>query len=167
MMKYIVIIDGRRVEVGLGPEGVEVNGRVVAAELSDVEGTPVRLVRVGDHVHRVIMRQRVGKGHYRLWLDGYCYDVEALDERARTIRDLAAAAAPPATAANIVAPMPGLVVRVRVEEGQSVAAGQGVVVIEAMKMENELRSPGPGRVKRVYVAAGTAVERGSLLIEME
>lgn len=166
-MRYIVTVNGRRVNVELGPDGVEMDGRTVPASLGEVQGTPVLLVRVGDRVHRVIVRRREGRGHYVLWLDGYTYDVEALDERTRTIRDLTAAQAGPTGPAPLLAPMPGLVVKVNVEPGDLVAQGQGLVVMEAMKMENELRAAGAGRVKAVHARTGTAVDKGTVLIELE
>ena len=67
----------------------------------------------------------------------------------------------------IVAPMPGRVVRVLVAPGDEVEARQGVVVVEAMKMENELRAPRAGRVKEISVAAGTSVESGRVLAVIE
>jgi pyruvate carboxylase subunit B len=166
-MKYIVTVGDQRLEVELRPEGVVVDGRLVRAALSDVEGTPVRLVTVGDEVHRVVIRRRDSKGKYALWLDGFTYDVEALDERTRAIRDLSAESSGPTGPAPLVAPMPGLVVRVHVSAGDVVSAGQGLVVMEAMKMENELRAPGAGRVNRVLVEPGTAVEKGAVLVELE
>jgi biotin carboxyl carrier protein len=63
--------------------------------------------------------------------------------------------------------MPGRVVRVLVAQGDEVAARQGVVVVEAMKMENELRSPKAGRVKEVSVKAGDSVEAGRGLLVVE
>jgi len=102
-----------------------------------------------------------------LWIDGYNYDVEALDERTRTIRDLTAEAAGPTGPKPLVAPMPGLIVRVLVSAGDEVQAGQGLIVMEAMKMENELRSNGAGRVKRIVVTPGAAVEKGATLVELE
>ncbi|HEU4640962.1 MAG TPA: biotin/lipoyl-containing protein [Gemmatimonadaceae bacterium] len=166
-MKYIVTLGGRRYTVELGPDGVELDGRAIdAATVADIEGTPVRLVTIGTEVHRVVVRRREGRGHYHLWLDGFTYDVEALDERTRTIRDLTAAAAGPAGPAPLVAPMPGLIVRVNVQAGDTVVAGQGMVVMEAMKMENELRATGAGVVSAVHVKAGTAVEKGMVLVEM-
>jgi pyruvate carboxylase subunit B len=63
--------------------------------------------------------------------------------------------------------MPGLVVRVAVQRGDDVVAGQGLVVMEAMKMENELRAASSGKVKAVHVQPGTAVDKGALLIELE
>ena len=67
----------------------------------------------------------------------------------------------------ITAPMPGRVVRVLVQAGDDVVAKQGVVVVEAMKMENELRSPKAGRVREVNVAPGTSVEAGRVLLVVE
>lgn len=166
-MKYIVTVNGTRRTIDREGEIVAEQGRDSRAALEEVEGTPVRLVKIDDEVHRVIVRKRHRKGAYELWLDGHVYEVEALDERARAIRDLSAAAAGPAGPAPLVAPMPGLIVRVTVAEGDEVQAGQGVVVMEAMKMENELRAAGKGRVKRVLVSPGTAVEKGAVLVEME
>ena len=66
----------------------------------------------------------------------------------------------------IRAPMPGLITRVEVAAGDTVAAGQGLVIVEAMKMENELRAEAAGVVSRILVAPGQAVEKGAILIEL-
>jgi pyruvate carboxylase subunit B len=63
--------------------------------------------------------------------------------------------------------MAGRVVRVLVAQGQSVTARQGVVVVEAMKMENELRAPYAGVVKAVHVGAGASVDVGQMLVELD
>ena len=166
-MKYIVAMGETRVTVDVEPDAVTVTGRRIPASLADIEGTPVRMITIGDRVHRVVVRRRESRGHYLLWIDGYTYDVEALDERTRTIRDLTAEAAGPTGPRPLVAPMPGLIVRVLVGPGDAVQEGQGLVVMEAMKMENELRSSGAGRVTRVAVTPGAAVEKGAILIELE
>ena len=166
-MKYIVTVNGVRYTVEREGEQVALGDTEESATLEQVGDTPVRLVTIGTAVHRVIVKHRVEKGAYQLWLDGHVYDVEALDERARAIRDLSAAAAGPAGPAPLVAPMPGLIVRIAVAEGDTVHAGQGLIVMEAMKMENELRATGNGTVRRVTVAPGTAVEKGTILIELD
>jgi prepilin-type processing-associated H-X9-DG protein len=165
-VRYIVQVGDERREVEVAGDAVIVDGVETPARLTDVAGTPVRLVTLGDEVHRVIARRHPGRGRYTLWVDGHRYEVEALDERARAIRDLSAASGVAAGPAPLVAPMPGLVVRVHVAEGDEVAAGQGLVVMEAMKMENELRAPAAGRVTRVHATAGTAVEKGTVLVEL-
>ena len=166
-MKYVVDVAGRSVEVDLDGDRIRVDGEEVVAHLSDLPGTPVALLTLGDTVHRVAVTRGSARGRYTLSLDGRRYELEALDERTRAIRQLSAAAAGPAGPAPLVAPMPGLIVRVNVTQGASVQAGQGLVVMEAMKMENELRSASAGRVKAIHVSAGTAVERGATLVELE
>ena len=165
-MKYFVRVGDREFGVELAGDGIRVDGVAVRAHLADVEGTPVRLVTIGDEVHRVVARRNGGKGQYTLRVDGYRFDVEALDERTRTIRDLTVASAAVTGPAPLVAPMPGLVVRITVQPGDMVTAGQALVVMEAMKMENELRAPAAGTVKAVLVQPGTAVEKGATLVEL-
>lgn len=166
-MKYYVRIDGEEHEVALDATGVHLDGEDIAAHVAPIEGTPVRMVTIGDHVHRVIVRPGATRGEYTLWLDGWRFDAEALDERTRAIRELSGAGAGPSGPAPLKAPMPGLIVRIHVAVGDEVQAGQGLVVMEAMKMENELRATAGGRVKSIVCTPGTAVEKGALLIELE
>lgn len=165
-MRYIVDVGSERVEVELDGDRASAAGLVAETGLVEVPGTPVRLVTVGDTVHRVIARRTGASGGYTLWVDGWRYDVEALDERRRAIRDLSAASAQAAGPAPLTAPMPGLIVRVNVAVGDVVAAGQSMVVMEAMKMENELRAPSAGTVARINATEGSAVERGAVLVEL-
>src|SRR5712672_3246311 len=167
-MKYVVQLNDKRHTVSIEPDGVQYKNEPMArGELSDIEGSPVRMVKLGTHVYRVVAEKRQGRGRYTLWVDGYRFEVEALDERTRAIRDLSAANAAPSGPAPIIAPMPGLIIRVNVQTGDEIEAGHGVIVMEAMKMENELRATTSGRVKSVQVTPGTAVERGTLLVELE
>jgi acetyl/propionyl-CoA carboxylase alpha subunit len=166
-MKYHVRINDEDHEVLLDAAGVHLDGQDVAAHVVPVDGTPVRIVTIGDEVHRVVVRPGAGRGVYTLWLDGYRFEGEALDERTRAIRELSGTTAGPSGPAPLKAPMPGLIVRINVAVGDSVQAGQGLVVMEAMKMENELRTTAAGRVKAIVVQTGTAVEKGALLIELE
>lgn len=166
-MKYIVDVAGERIVVEIDGAHVLVGGERVTASLETIEGTPVRLLRVGDAVHRVIARRDGARGRYAVDVDGWQFSAEALTERMRAIRDLAAQSAASLGPAPLVAPMPGMVVRVLVAIGDEVAAGQGLVVIEAMKMENELRASATGRVTAVRAVVGTAVDKGTILVELE
>jgi biotin carboxyl carrier protein len=165
-MKYYVRLGEREQELELDGDSVKVNGSDVRAHLEDLPGVPIQLVSIDGSVHRLIAR-RVERGVYDISIDGYRFTVEALDERARAIRELSGAARKVAAAGHLKAPMPGLIVRVNVKEGEQVRAGQGLVVMEAMKMENELRATAAATVKRVVVSPGSAVEKGALLLEME
>ena len=166
-MRFIVDVGGRWVVVELDADIARVDGAEMRVGLSDLPGTPVSLLALGDVVHRIAVRRGSSRGRYGLSIDGRRFEVEALDERTHAIRQLTAATASPAGPAPLVAPMPGLIVRVNVTPGEAVSAGQGLVVMEAMKMENELRASSAGVVKAVRVTPGTAVERGTTLVELE
>jgi biotin carboxyl carrier protein len=85
----------------------------------------------------------------------------------RSLRSRQKAAIDEKGAVKILAPMPGRVVRVLVEENGEVEAGQGVVVVEAMKMQNEIKSPKKGTVKEILAVAGAAVNPGDTLAIVE
>jgi biotin carboxyl carrier protein len=106
-----------------------------------------------------------GRGDLLITIDGRT--VAASVNARRTRRAAADSGAQAHGEQAVVAPMPGRVVRVLVAPGDEVAARQGVVVVDAMKMENELRSPKAGRVKDVSVIAGASVEMGRVLVVIE
>jgi biotin carboxyl carrier protein len=166
-VKYVVMVNGQEFEVTLDGPVARVGDLEAGAHVVEIDGTPLRVVTIGERVHRVLARRGSEAGRYSIHLDGFRLEVEALDERTRAIRQLAGSAAKPAGPTSLAAPMPGLVVRVLVQSGDRVQAGQGVVVIEAMKMENELRASTAGVVRAVTVKAGSAVEKGAVLVEFE
>ncbi|MCU0623987.1 MAG: biotin/lipoyl-binding protein [Gemmatimonadaceae bacterium] len=165
-MKYRVQIGDRLHDVVLDGATATIDGQVWPVQLTHRPGAPVHLLRVGDAVHRVVVRREAARGTWTLGVDGWTVRAEALDERQRAIRDLQQAAGPQGPA-PLVAPMPGLIVRLHVAVGDEVSAGQGLVAMEAMKMENELKAAGPGRVKAIHVVPGQAVEKGTVLVELD
>lgn len=163
-MKYFVTIAGRTVEVTVDGEQVTVGGRTVAAHLRLVPGTPLWSLELDGRRSTVALEREPDGGLLALH-EGTRVPLEVVDERTRHIRSLTAAARGASGPGVLKAPMPGLVVRIPVEVGQSVGAGQGVVVLEAMKMENELKASAPAVVRAVLVAPGQAVEKGQVLVE--
>ena len=157
-MKYRVRIGDRMHDVVLEGDTAVIDGETLRVHLAEVPGSPIRMVTVGDAVHRVVARREAGRGTWRLSVDGWTVTAEALDERQR--------ASGPQGPAPLVAPMPGLVVRIHVAVGDAVVAGQGLVAMEAMKMENELKAAGAGTVRAILVEPGQAVEKGTVLVEL-
>jgi biotin carboxyl carrier protein len=98
---------------------------------------------------------------FEAWSNGCRYVIGVADPRDRSPKGAWAGATGPI---EIRAQMPGRVVKLLVEAGDSVEAGQGLIVVEAMKMQNETRSPKKGVVRRIHVAEGTAVAAGELLL---
>ena len=163
-MKYFVHIGGREIEVAVDGDQVSVAGRSMHAHLSPMPGTPLRHLLMDGRSVTLVLESRE-RGEWQVGLAGARYDAKVVDERTRHIQGLTAGAATQAGPAVLKAPMPGLVVRVLVVPGDRVAAGQGLVVLEAMKMENELRAPAGGIVRSVSAVPGQAVEKGQVLVE--
>jgi len=163
-VKYIVTLLDRQVEVEVDGDRVTVDGRTYEASLGSVPGTPVRQLLLDGHSEAIALEGGAA-GRWVLTRRGERVELEVIDERTRHIRGLTGASDRSLGPAALKAPMPGLVVRVQVETGQSVGAGAGVVVLEAMKMENELRTSAAGIVAAVRVRAGEAVEKGQVLVE--
>jgi pyruvate carboxylase subunit B len=164
-MRYFVNIAERTFEVELREHDIVVDGVAVTAELEHVAGTLLRRLSLNGASHRVVALPGEARGSWALHLDGERLHAEVVDERTRAIRAMTARSTGPVGPKPVRAPMPGMVVRVDVEPGQHVRAGQGVVIIEAMKMENELKADAAGVVARVLVTPGTAVEKGTPLVE--
>ena len=137
----------------------------MAASLEHADGSPVRGLIVDGRSHRVVADKR-GRGHWRLHLRAGVVEADVVDERTKAIREMAGSGAGPVGPSPIVAPMPGMVVKIEVAEGDRVEAGQGVAIVEAMKMENELRAGGPGVVARIHVREGDAVEKDQVLVDL-
>lgn len=171
---YTVTIDGTDREVTFGPDGLEVDGTTLQSTLHPVGGRPGSgraVVHIDETAHVVAYTyepagaEAGSVGRWRLSIDGRPTEAVVLDERERTIREMVGAAAAARGPEPVKAPMPGLVVKVDVAEGDAVEGGQGVVVVEAMKMENELQAHGPGLVERIHVAPGDTVEKDQVLVE--
>ena len=165
-MKYVVLLDGQTIEVEVDGDRVTVDGRAHSATLGVISGTPLRQLLI-DGRPLTLSVEAIGRGRWALTPKGERWEMEVLDERTRHIRSLAGGGDQRRAAGVLKAPMPGLVVRVQVQPGEQVAAGAPLVVLEAMKMENELKAGAPGVVKSVRVAAGEAVEKGQVLVEFE
>jgi biotin carboxyl carrier protein len=165
-MKYLVLVNGQSVEVEVGGGRVTIDGTTHEVSLQRIAGTPLRQLLI-DGRPLTLMVESEGQGRWVLTSRGDRSELEVLDERARHIRTLTATSDQRRKPDLLRAPMPGLVVRVQVQPGQTITAGTGLVVLEAMKMENELKAAAGGRVKAVRVAPGQPVEKGEVLVEFE
>ena len=159
-MIFDASVCGRRVRVevrgGSGRYTLRIDGKTVEVGVSEA-GPGYRSLRIGTTSHELGV-ERDGDA-YRVSFPGASVLV-ALAEAARGSATLAPREQGPS---RVTAPMPGRIVRVLSSPGADVAAGQGLVVIEAMKMENELRAPRGGRLTELLVREGQAVEAGALL----
>jgi biotin carboxyl carrier protein len=170
MTRYVALLDGGKREEtikvtghGTGRYQVEVGGRVhqVDAFRHD-HGTISLLVDAQSYSVQLDRREAEVKVHIR----GNQYPLEILDERRLRMRQ-AAGKLTLEGKHTLTSPMPGKVVKVLARVGDAVKEGQGVVVIEAMKMENEMKSPKDGKVVELHVVEGQAVDGGARLAAIE
>ena len=165
-MRYFVTLGGRTVEVDLRGDGVRVEGEPVVADLVEMDGTEVRSLLLDGRSHRILVTPK-GHGNWALHLSGRHITAKVVDDRTRTIEEMTGSREALLGPESLRAPMPGMVLKVEVGEGDLVVPGQGLVIVEAMKMENELKSGGDARVKRILVSPGQAVEKDQVLIEFD
>jgi biotin carboxyl carrier protein len=165
MRYYVTLPAGEEIAVDLvqrpgGRTDVLVEGQTVEVDAIDAEGAVN--VRVGDRVFDLWL-ERCGT---KVGFVGSGRRAVALVESDRS-RIAAAASRPGARGGcRVIAPMPGRVVKLMVKEGDSVAAGAPVIVVEAMKMENELIAEAEGVVTQIHVSQGATVDSGALLVEV-
>jgi biotin carboxyl carrier protein len=171
-MTFDIDVNGRSRMVSVEPAAasryrVVVDGRPHDIDVARVEAFGLSLLLDGDGgVSREVQVAPAGPvGLMLVRIEGRTVTATVNGRRTgRTAADVSTGAGGPQA---VLAPMPGRVVRVLVGVGDAVTARQAVVVVEAMKMENELRSPKDGRVKEVAVAAGASVEAGRILVVIE
>ncbi|MFH1502135.1 MAG: biotin/lipoyl-containing protein [Candidatus Eisenbacteria bacterium] len=168
-MKYVVHIMGEDVELDIshGSDGttVTVGDRAETADLVRVGSSPVYSLTLGGRSYEFSAHRK--NGGYEIVLDGEPYSAGVMDERAMLIAAASGPADDGEAGETVSAPMPGVVVGIAVEVGAEVEPGQGIVTLEAMKMENELKSERGGVVKAVRVSVGQGVAQGETLIELE
>ena len=164
-MLYDVTIDGKNYRLDLnyadGRWSCRLDGRDV--EIDAILARPdVLSLRIGNTVYEVIS-ERLANDWY-LWVGSTRFAAEVSDPRSLRGRARARDDHGPR---KIVAPMPGRVVRLLVRAGDEVELGTGVYVVEAMKMQNEIKSPKKGTVREVLVSEGAAVNAGDVLVIVE
>jgi pyruvate carboxylase subunit B len=121
---------------------------------------------VDGHTYPVVI-EPLSQDRVRVTLRGRQIEVQIKNQRALLLERFGLEDAGAAAQREVRAPMPGLVLRVLVEPGQEVQAGDGLVVLEAMKMENELRAQAPGTIAAIHAAPGDAVSKNALLLEID
>jgi len=154
---FDLILDGGTLQVNEAtlPVSFEATGPAEYSLLLDGQSVPVVVTPAGP------------PKTYDVTAAGHTWTVRVKDERDLLLERFGLDEALGAGEIAIRAPMPGLVLEVRVAVGDTVAVDEGLLVLEAMKMENELKAPAEGQVKAIHVVSGDAVGKNELLIEFE
>lgn len=151
-------------DIAVRPGEFACDGRVLPFEYERLGGERIAILLNGRSYVAAVLdesgdRRRIGIG-------GHTFDVALKSERALLLERYGLSETTTSDALKIYAPMPGMVLSVAVAPGAFVEAGTGVLALEAMKMENELRAERAGTVQAVHVAAGDVVSKNDLLLEI-
>ena len=161
-MKYVTTINNKKFEIEILNDGsVLVNGTPREVDFLSLDPSLYSIIMNGVS-HEVVIEET--DGDYQVLLGGRLYGGSVLDERAQLMMSRRGGAAAETGEISIRAPMPGLIVAISVEEGQQVKAGQTVVILESMKMQNELKCPRDGTVQRISIQTGQTVEQKKVLV---
>ena len=162
-MKYQTLVNGQTFDIEINEDGrILVNGEVRAVDFRALRQGELYSMLLDHRSYEAVVDER--DDLYHVLLAGDMYDVQVTDERSRRLASAFMAFGDTGGEVSIRAPMPGLIVRVPVSEGEPVSKGQTVIILEAMKMENELKSPRDGTVHHIHTKAGENVEQNKVLV---
>ena len=165
-MKYISTVNGKEYTIEIIDERhITVNGRQITVDFNSVSGQPVYSLLVDGKSFESYVYP--GEEKWEVLLMGRQYPVMVEDERDKRLRAAAGGSVSEAGEYHLKAPMPGMVVSILVEEGQQIEEGQVVLILESMKMQNELKTPRAGTVGRVRVKPGESVEQRQTLLSVQ
>src|SRR3972149_3425037 len=164
-MKYITTIDNKEFEIEVVDERhIRIGERLLEVDFESVSGQPVfSLILDGKSFESFVYQ---GEEDWEVLIRGRQYQVKIEDEREKRLKAAAGGGVAEGGEFHLKAPMPGLVVAVLIEEGQEVKKGQVMLILESMKMQNELKSPRDGVMGRVRVKAGESVEQRHNLLRV-
>ena len=129
-----------------------------------IQGQQPDLVKTGPGQYSLVLKEDKENKTVRMRIGAHTYTVQLEDEQAHLMHALGLDKSAGAAVKEIKAPMPGLVLKLLVKEGDTVKKNDPVLILEAMKMENVIKSPGDGMVKKIHAQEKTAVEKGQLLV---
>jgi len=165
-MKYITTIEDKQYTVEIiDDKHVSLDGKIYNIDFENVIGQPVFSLIVDGKSHEAYVQQ--GDDNWQVLLRGRLYPATVEDEREKRLRAAAGGGVAETGEFNLKAPMPGLVVAIPVSEGQDVKKGDVLLILESMKMQNELKSPRDGKVNRIKVKPGESVEQKQALLSVQ
>lgn len=162
-MKYEVTTGEHSYMIEVNHEGQMIlDGQLVEVDFSRVGDTSLCLLLVNHESFEALVEPK--DDLWQVLFRGDLYEVQVADERAQLMRARAGLLVPETGELAIKAPMPGLVVKIPVQAGQEVHKGDNIIILESMKMENELKAPRDGRVERINVRERDSVEQNQVLV---
>jgi len=167
MNEFIVTVNEKKKPVNvLSDTELTINNNKYSYEISHVHNNSY-LLKCGNNYFEIVA-DKVNNEHFSVLLNGYHFDAvvrTALQEKA--IHLLEEAQTTTNKQFEVKAPMPGMILKVKKQDGDTISQGESIIILEAMKMENDLRAPASGKITKINVKEGKAVEKGVTLFSIE
>jgi len=166
MNEYVITINDKKKTIGITPSGsVIISGKEYYCELLHLSGNTY-ILQLENNFY-TISADRITNGNYTLLLEGSRFETvirTLLQEKAGQLLQKENAGK---NKIEIKAPMPGMILKIKKQAGDKITKGETILILEAMKMENDLRAPKSGYIKDIFINEGTPVEKGVKLFSIE
>lgn len=160
-----VKVNNKNFEIIPTEEGFSINGQHLQWDLVQIKEGYFHILYQNKSYRAEIVSTDAAAKTSTIKINGHTYLVELKDKFDLLLEKMGMNAGAGSKINNIKAPMPGLIIDLKIKAGDTVKAGDQLVILEAMKMENIIKSPGEGTVKNVKVNKGDSVEKGQVLVE--
>jgi len=160
-----ITLRNNKYDVDKTSDGITINGERIEADISQISQGKYQVFHNQQSFTIEIVDESPAEKSYRIKLNGKKIDVSVKDPLDVLLEKLGIDSAAASKLKDLKAPMPGLILEVKVKEGDTVKKGDQLLVLEAMKMENVIKSTGEGTIKKVLVKKGESVEKNHVLIE--
>ena len=166
MNDYVVTIGNDKREVILKEDGkASIDGKIFDYELTSLN-EHTYLLRIEDKTYQ-LSANKINSDEFSIYVEGRNIEAtvrSALQEKAIKLLEQKSKSS---HKTEVKAPMPGMILKIKKKSGDAVKQGESVMILEAMKMENDLRSPASGTIKSIFIKEGSAVEKGAALFTIE
>ncbi len=166
MNEFVITINGRKKEVKVHSNGdVELNGKRTSASIMKISAHSY-VLRYGNNIYEAAINS-TEKNKFRFLVDGWYFDSIVRTKLQETAFELQKNKEKLFHHSDVKAPMPGLLLKILKNVGDPVELGEPILILEAMKMENELKSPSSGIIKEIFYSEGQSVEKDSVILSIE
>lgn len=162
---YKATVNNRQFDISQADGDMIVNGEKIDLNVAEISDGYFHIVLKNRSYRAEIVKADHAAKTFTFKINGRLYPVTLKNKFDLLLEKMGMSSNAASKINNIKAPMPGLIIDLRVKDGDTVATGDTLVILEAMKMENSIKSPGEGLVKSVKVKKGDSVEKGQILIE--
>ncbi len=166
MNNYVLTVDGEKIKAEIKNSFIKLNNRIFEdSEIIEINPNLI-VLRTGNKIIDAVVEKKEPDS-FRVTIDGLSYEITIRSELEQSAFQLMKNKEKLSQSGKIYSPMPGLILKIKKKVGDEIKTGDSLLVLEAMKMENDLRAESSGVIKAVHIEEGSSVEKNQLLICIE